>query len=237
MSEEPLHAKPSSPESSRRRRIRSFVRRPGRMTAAQQAALSELLPRFEIGAERSDLRLAFERQAPLVVEIGFGNGDTLAAMARAERDCNFVGIEVHAPGVGRLLRSIDEFELDNVRIAMDDAVDVLRQRAQPESIAELRIFFPDPWPKKRHHKRRLIQADFLALATSRLETGGQLHIATDWQPYADWIVEHVEAVPELLLLGSPWVDRPVWRPETRFEARGTARGHAIRDLLARKQAC
>lgn len=222
----------------RRRRIRSFVRRPGRMTPAQQAALCDLLPALAIAPDLEDLRLAFPNQAPLVVEIGFGNGDALAKMAQADPDTNFVGIEVHEPGVGHLLRRINELELNNVRVAMADAVEVLERQTQPVSLEGLRIYFPDPWPKKRHHKRRLIQREFLKLAASRIRVEGLLHAATDWQPYADWILEQIAEVPELQLTGSPYVDRPDWRPQTRFEARGKARGHEIRDILAvRRGSC
>ncbi|MDT8438332.1 MAG: tRNA (guanosine(46)-N7)-methyltransferase TrmB [Wenzhouxiangellaceae bacterium] len=224
----------SSSPSEIRRRVRSFVRRPGRLTPAQQTALTELLPHYQIAADCTDLRDAFDRRAPLIVEIGFGNGDTLAAMAAAEPDADFVGIEVHEPGVGRLLRRVHEQGLTNVRVAMRDAVEVLAEQTRPGSIRELRIYFPDPWPKKRHHKRRLVQRDFLQRAAERLEPGGLLHLATDWQPYADWMVEEIQAVAALELLGDPWVSRPTWRPQTRFEARGEQRGHVIRDLLARR---
>jgi len=217
-----------------RRRVRSFVRRPGRLTPAQQRALDELLPRYRIEAESTDLRQAFERAAPLVVEIGFGNGDALASMAARESDKNFVGIEVHEPGVGRLLRQLDALALTNTRVAMRDAVDVLREQTPPESVDEFRIYFPDPWPKKRHHKRRLIQSEFVALLAKRLAPGGLLHLATDWTPYAEWMLEAVEGCANLENLGDPWMDAPAWRPETHFQRRGQTRGHQIFDLLYRK---
>jgi len=225
----------SSPADDKRlRQVRSFVRRPGRLTPAQQRALDELLPRYRVDPALSDLREAFARTAPLVIEIGFGNGTALVAMAGAEPDRDFIGIEVHEPGVGRLLRAVDQAELGNVRVAMRDAVEVLRQQTVPASVNEFRIYFPDPWPKKRHHKRRLIQPEFAALLADRLTDDGLLHLATDWQPYAEWMVEVLAARPELECLGNPDVDRPKWRPETHFERRGTGRGHRISDLLYRR---
>ncbi|GAB4168639.1 MAG: tRNA (guanosine(46)-N7)-methyltransferase TrmB [Wenzhouxiangellaceae bacterium] len=217
------------------RRVRSFVRRPGRLTPAQARALETLLPRYQVADPIRDLREAFDRDAALVIEIGCGNGEALVAMATAEADANFVGIEVHEPGVGRLLRRLDELQLTNVRVAMRDAVEVLGTQTVPESIDEIRIYFPDPWPKKRHHKRRLIQPEFATLAASRLRPGGLLHLATDWAPYAEWMVEVLDAEPMLENTGTPFIDRPQWRPLTRFEARGQRRGHAIFDLLYRKR--
>ena len=225
---------PGSPPPDRLRRIRSFVRRPGRLTPAQLKALNELLPEFRVDPDCRDLREAFDRDAPLVVEIGFGNGQALAWMAANEPGTNFVGIEVHEPGVGRLLRSVADKRLDNVRVVMRDAVEVLREQTVPASIDEIRVYFPDPWPKKRHHKRRLIQPPFVALAASRLKPGGLIHLATDWQPYADWMLEVLGAEPALENLGSPTVERPDWRPETRFEQRGLGKGHRISDFLFRR---
>ena len=219
----------------RKRRVRSFVRRPGRMTPAQSRALAELLPRYAVDPALSDLRQAFDRDAPLIVEIGCGNGDAMIEMAGADAGANFVGIEVHEPGVGRLLRGIDDHALGNVRVAMRDAVEVLRDQTVPESLSALRIYFPDPWPKKRHHKRRLIQPGFVALAASRLAPDGLLHLATDWAPYAEWIVEVLAGEERLQNLGEPFVPAPAWRPQTHFERRGARRGHAIFDLLYRKR--
>jgi len=216
----------------RHRRIRSFIRRPGRLTPAQQRALDELLPRYQVGPEVEDLRQLFDRQGPLIIEIGCGNGQALAWMAEHESDAHFIGIEVHEPGVGRLLRSINDKTLDNVRVAMRDAVDVLNEQTTPGSIDQVRIYFPDPWPKKRHHKRRLIQPDFLRLVARALKPGGLLHLATDWMPYADWMLEALAEVPELQLPDPPFVERPDWRPQTHFETRGQRRGHRIVDLVA-----
>jgi tRNA (guanine-N7-)-methyltransferase len=220
-------------ESDNRRRVRSFVRRPGRLTPGQQRALDELLPRYRIDPDCTDLRTAFERRAPLVVEIGFGNGQALAWMAAHEADKNFVGIEVHEPGVGRLLRSIEDDGLDNVRVAMRDAVEVLREQCVPQSLDEVRIYFADPWPKKRHHKRRLIQAPFLELLATRMVQGGCLHLATDWAPYAEWMLEALAEVPAFRIEGDPFVERPGWRPKTHFEQRGQRKGHDIFDIVCR----
>lgn len=217
-----------------RRRVRSFVRRPGRMTPAQQRALAELLPIYEIPPQDEELGRAFERERPLVVEIGFGNGAALAWMAANEPDRNFVGIEVHEPGVGRLLRSLQAEGLENVRVAARDAVEVLRDQARPGSLEEVRIYFPDPWPKKRHHKRRIVQGPFLELLADRLRPGGRLHLATDWQPYAEWMLEQLEPSDRFENLGDPFVERPPWRPQTHFEQRGARKGHAIFDLLYRR---
>lgn len=225
--------KDAEPEN-RLRRIRSFVRRPGRLTPAQQRALDELLPVYQVPPDGDDLRRCFELEAPLVVEIGCGNGQALAWMAARETDKHFVGIEVHEPGIGRLLRSIEDNGLANVRVAMRDAVEVLRDQAVPASLDEIRIYFPDPWHKKRHHKRRLIQPPFLELISERLKPGGLLHLATDWSPYADWMLEALREVPEMINLGDPWVPRPAWRPQTHFELRGEKRGHEIVDLLLKR---
>lgn len=224
----------SDAENPHHRRIRSFVRRPGRLTPAQQRALDDLLPRYELAPELDDLAAAFDRPRPLVVEIGFGNGEALAWMAANEPDRNFIGIEVHEPGVGRLLRKLEAEGLENVRVAMRDAVEVLRTQARPGSIDELRIYFPDPWPKKRHHKRRLVQAEFMELIADRLRPGGLLHLATDWQPYAEWMLEQLQPLEGFRNLGDPFVPRPRWRPRTHFEERGARKGHAIFDLLYRR---
>lgn len=211
------------------------MRRPGRLTPAQQRALDELLPRYAVPESCADLRQAFDRSAPLVVEIGFGNGQALLDMASQRPDQNFVGIEVHEPGVGRLLLAIEAADLSNVRVAMRDAVAVLAS-AQPASIDELRIYFPDPWPKKRHHKRRLIQTDFLDRLARVLRPGGRLHIATDWAPYAEHISEVLRASPDFDSAPVLLNDRPDWRPQTHFERRGQRAGHQIFDFVAMRKA-
>lgn len=228
-------ASPARPDPDHRRRVRSFVRRPGRLTPAQQRALDELLPRYAIPAEPAALDEAFERPAGLVVEIGFGNGQSLAAMAEAEPRRNFVGIEVHEPGIGRLLRTLEERDIENVRIAARDAVEVVSGQTAEADVDEFRIYFPDPWPKKRHHKRRLIQPEFVALLADRLADGGLLHLATDWPPYAEWMLEVLNREASLENLGDPYVPRPEWRPQTHFERRGQQRGHPIVDLLYRRR--
>ncbi len=222
-------------DSTSLRRVRSFVRRPGRLTPAQHRALVDLLPCYAVPDNLPDLRQAFDRTAPLVVEIGFGNGQALAWMAGNEPDKNFIGIEVHEPGVGRLLRSLEDGAVNNVRVVMRDAVEVLTQQAVSGSLDEVRIYFPDPWPKKRHHKRRLIQPPFLELVESRLRPDGLLHLATDWAPYTEWMLEALAQVPALRLVGRPGIDRPDWRPQTHFEQRGQCRGHTIVDILCQKQ--
>ncbi len=213
------------------RQVRSFVRRPGRLTPAQQRALEQLLPRYQLDPQLADLRLAFARPAPLILEIGFGNGDALVSMASDEPACNFVGIEVHEPGVGRALRAIDAAGLGHVRVAMRDAVELLSRQVAPGSLEQVRIYFPDPWPKKRHHKRRIMQPEFVERLALSIRCGGLLHLATDWEPYAEWILGLLDACDAFSNLGQPYVDRPAWRPQTRFERRGQGRGHAIFDLL------
>lgn len=213
------------------RLIRSFVRRPGRLTPAQKRALEELLPCYQVPPDCADLRETFDGDAPLVVEIGFGNGQALAWMADNEPDRHFVGIEVHEPGVGRLLLSLASGERQNVRVAMRDAVEVMQHQTAPDSLDEVRIYFPDPWPKKRHHKRRLIQPPFISLLAGRLRPGGRLHMATDWAPYAERMLEALQACPAFENQGDPFVARPRWRPETHFERRGQRKGHTIYDIL------
>lgn len=219
----------------KRKPVRSFVRRSGRITPAQQRALERLLPRYQVPADCTDLRAVFNAQAPLVVEIGFGNGEALARMATREPTRNFIGIDVHEPGIGRLLMMLDENGIANVRVAIGDAVDVLGEQCVSASIDGFRIFFPDPWPKKRHHKRRLIQPGFVALLADRLTPGGFLHLATDWRPYADWMIQVLADEPAFENIGDPFVPRPGWRPRTRFERRGEIRGHEIYDLLYRRR--
>jgi len=225
-----------STDDAKRRPVRSFVQRGGRLTPAQRRALADLLPRYQVAGDCRDVRTAFDRPAELVVEVGFGNGQALLNMAESEAQRNFLGIEVHPPGVGRLLNGLDQRGLGNVRVAMGDAVEVIERQMPPSSVAEFRIYFPDPWPKKRHHKRRLIQGDFLHLLSTRLGDQGLLHLATDWLPYAEWMVEQIERVEPLNLLGDPWVARPPWRPITHFERRGRGKGHQVFDLLTERRA-
>jgi tRNA (guanine-N7-)-methyltransferase len=222
------------------REIRSFVLREGRMTPAQERAFTEHWARYGLepaGAPR-DFATVFGRAAPLVMEIGFGNGEALAWSSAQDPARDYLGVEVHGPGVGRLLNALAERDADNVRVYRHDAVEVLRHDIAPGALAEVRIWFPDPWPKKRHHKRRLIQPEFVALLASRVAEGGLLHLTTDWQPYAEHMVEVLKAAPgwqrELPPAGEAG-GRPPWRLETRFERRGLKLGHAVTDLLYRRQ--
>ena len=219
------------------RAIRSFVKRGGRITVAQQRALAELWPRYGAAAGSSplDLDALFGRRAPRTLEIGFGDGETLVALAAAHPERDYLGLEVHAPGVGHCLLRAAESGLGNVRVVQHDAVEVLEHSILPRALDEVLIYFPDPWPKKRHHKRRLVQPDFTALAASRLAPGGRLHAATDWQEYAEHMLAVLEATPGLANLSPGFSDRPEWRPETKFERRGRRLGHGVRDLLFVKE--
>lgn len=221
-----------------RRGIRSFVLRAGRITAAQRRALDELQPRYGIRFDGGslDLDAAFGRRAPRVLEIGFGNGDTLIELATASPGTDFLGAEVHPPGVGHCLLAIESAALANVRIVMHDAVEVLRDGIAPASLDEVLLYFPDPWPKKRHHKRRLIQPPFVALLASRLAPGGYFHCATDWQEYAEQMLAVLAAEPLLENSAAGFAPRPPWRPQTKFEQRGLRLGHGVWDVLFRRRA-
>ena len=215
------------------RPVRSYVLRAGRMGPGQQRALAELGPRYVLPFAPAPLDTAatFGRTAPLVVEVGFGMGDATAAVAAAAPGTDFIGIEVHEAGVGALLRRIGEQGLTNVRIVRHDAVEVLQQMIAPDSLAAVHLFFPDPWHKKRHHKRRLVQAPFAALVASRLAPGGRWHCATDWQPYAEQMLEVLGAEPLLANTAAGWAPRPAARPLTKFEQRGLSLGHGVWDLV------
>ena len=217
------------------RNIRSFVLRKGRLTVAQQHALDELWPHY--GIERSETVLDFEdhfeRSADVIVEIGFGNGDSTWQMAQHEADKNFVGIEVHEPGVGQLLMALEQNAIENVRVACEDAVPFFENRIATASLADVRIYFADPWPKKRHHKRRIIQTDFVNELARCLSKGGLLHLATDWQPYAEHVLQVMQSSTDFKNLSETgdYCERPDWRPRTKYEARGERLGHEVRDLL------
>ena len=219
------------------RSIRSFVLRQGRMSAAQQRYLDEMLPRIGIAYQNVpvDLDVAFGRNAPRIVEIGFGMGETTAKIAAAFPDKDFLGIEVHGPGVGGLCKQVAERQLENVRIVQHDAVEVLRDMVGEAVLAGVHIFFPDPWHKKRHHKRRIIQPDFVALLTSRLVPGGYLHCATDWEEYAHCMLEVLSAEPGLSNTADTFSERPAYRPLTKFENRGLRLGHGVWDLVFRRR--
>ena len=219
------------------RPIRSFVLRQGRLTKSQNQALKNEWPIF--GVERGDSLLnidsLFDNKSPVTLEIGFGNGVSLAEMAERAPDKNFIGIEVHRPGVGRLLHLIKEKALTNLRVMDDDAVEIIKHRIPEGSLDRVQLFFPDPWHKKRHNKRRIVQADFVTLVASRLKLGGVFHMATDWEPYAEYMVEVMEASDEFVSLAdSPFSSKPDERPTTKFETRGLRLGHGVWDLLYEK---
>jgi len=220
------------------RSIRSFVTRAGRITAAQERALVELWPKFGIEFQPSPLEAhaVFGREAPRSLEIGFGNGENLVTLAAAHPERDFLGIEVHRPGVGRLLLALRARELTNVRVVCHDAVEVLAQQIPLCWLEEILVLFPDPWPKKRHHKRRLIQRSFAEVLARRLVPGGRLRLATDWEPYALEMLETLRTVPELLneAAGGAFVPRPTEREPTRFERRGERLGHEVWDLAFRR---
>ncbi len=222
---------------SRRRPIRSFVLRAGRMGPGQARALADLGPRFVLPYEagRVDFAMHFGRAAPLVLEIGFGMGDATAAIAQARPDTDFLGVEVHPPGVGALLKRIGEIGLENIRIVQEDVVDVLDHMVAQGSLAGVHVFFPDPWHKARHHKRRLIQPGFVALLASRLAPGGYLHCATDWIPYAEQMLAVLAAEPTLRNTVEDYAPKPDYRPLTKFEARGIGLGHGVRDLVFQRR--
>jgi tRNA (guanine-N7-)-methyltransferase len=220
--------------ASHRREIRSFVLRQGRMSPAQQRACDELYPRHGLPAEPLDFTNVFGNARPVVLEVGFGMGETTAAIAAARPEMNFLGVEMHWPGVGALLRRIDAQGLANVRVLRHDAVDVVTRMIAPGSLAGVHVFFPDPWPKKRHHKRRLLQAPFVRALAKALAPGGYLHVATDWAPYAADILATLRAEPLLVNTAEGFAPRPDGRPKTKFEQRGLARGHEVFDLLFRR---
>jgi tRNA (guanine-N7-)-methyltransferase len=221
-----------------RPRIRSFVVRAGRMRTGQAPARASRAPRLALPfADRPiDFGSIFGRAAPLVVEIGFGMGAATAAIAATAPGVDFLGIEVHPPGVGALLQRIEEARLSNVRIVHHDAVEVLEAMIAAQSLAGIHVFFPDPWHKKRHHKRRLIQPPFVRLLASRLAPGATLHCATDWEPYGEQMLAVLSAEPALVnAAGEGFAPRPATRPLTKFEQRGLARGHGVRDLVFTKR--
>lgn len=228
----------AAPEPASQPRIRSYVLRQGRVSNAQRRAHDELLPRYGIGFRDAplDLDRTFGRHAPRILEIGCGMGETTAAIAAAHPECDYVGIEVHTPGVGSLLKEIEARNLGNLRVIQHDAVEVLQRMIPETSLDGIHIFFPDPWPKKRHHKRRLIQPPFVALAVSRLKPGGYIHAATDWQEYAAQILEVLSAEPLLANTAAGYAERPPYRPQTKFETRGLKLGHGVWDILFRRKA-
>lgn len=228
---------PLAEDDPRHRRIRSFVMRGGRTTEGQARALATLGPRYLLPfrKERLDLATAFGRSAPTVLEIGFGMGDATAQIAATRPDTNFLACEVHEPGVGSLLKQIGERQLENIRIVAHDAVEVLEQMITPGSLAGVHLFFPDPWHKSRHHKRRLVQPPFIAQLVEYLAPGGYFHAATDWAPYAEQMLEVLQAEPRLVNTATDYAPRPDYRPETKFERRGLRLGHGVWDLVFRRR--
>ncbi|MDN5842221.1 MAG: tRNA (guanosine(46)-N7)-methyltransferase TrmB [Alcaligenaceae bacterium] len=216
--------------------IRSFVHRRAHITPSQQEAIERLLPLWSIVYQTAplDAAAAFGREAPLILEIGFGMGETTQQIAQARPDDNFLGVEVFNAGVGALLKRIDENSLSNIRIVQHDAVEVVRDMITPASLAGVHIYFPDPWPKKRHHKRRLVQPPFIELLASRLAPGGYLHCATDWEPYAIQMLEVLQAQSLLRNTCEAYAPRPDYRPLTKFEGRGLRLGHSVHDLIFKR---
>jgi tRNA (guanine-N7-)-methyltransferase len=228
----------SADAEKNRRAIRSYVVRTGRATESQQRALVELWPRYGIDFESGaasplDLAHIFGREAPRVLEIGFGNGDNLIELAAANPQSDFLGAEVHPPGVGHALRLAQQRDLHNLRIVRHDAVELLRHGISPDALSGAVVLFPDPWHKKRHHKRRLLQRPFFDLLATCMRPGAMLAIATDWVPYAEEVLATLNAHPAFknATPGGGWADRPAWRVRTRFERRGERLGHAVHDLL------
>lgn len=216
--------------------IRSFVIRAGRMTDGQRSAFDEFWPTYGLSLFNGplDAAVAFGNANPIALEIGFGMGDSLLAMAQAEPEINFIGIEVHPPGVGRLINNAGKEGIRNLKVYMADAKDVLEDCIADASLARFQLYFPDPWHKKKHNKRRIVQAEFVARAARKLQPGGLLHMATDWQNYAEHMLEVLRAEPKLSNTAEDYAERPVFRPHTKFEARGERLGHGVWDLLFRK---
>ncbi len=223
-------------EGLKHRAIRSFVLRAGRVTAKQTRGLNEGMARHGVSYAASwiDLAHTFGRTAPTVLEIGFGMGASTAEIAAAQPENNFIAVEVHPPGVGNLCNLLDEQALTNVRVIAHDAVAVLMHVIAAGSLAGVHIYFPDPWHKARHHKRRLVNPPLVALIASRLAVGGYVHLATDWVPYAEQMLEVLSAEPLLANTAEGYAERPAWRPETKFERRGIKLGHEVRDVLFRR---
>jgi tRNA (guanine-N7-)-methyltransferase len=221
------------------RRIRSFQPRRSRVTTGQADALRRLWPAWGLdidGQQVLDLAALFGNDHPTTLEIGFGMGEATAAMAAADPDTNILAVDVHTPGQGNLLNLAEAQGLTNIRVGNGDAIILLREMLPPDSLAGLRVYFPDPWPKKRHHKRRLIQPEFLSLAATRLRPGALVHCATDWEPYAEQMLEVLTAHPGFVNdhPGGGFAPRPAFRPRTRFEGQGLEKGHVVHDLLFRR---
>ena len=220
-------------EGEHKRSIRSFVLRQGHMTAAQQRAIDSLWPQFgaDYQPEAAELNTLFGREAPKVLEIGFGMGTATAEIAKRLPEKDFLAIDVHGPGVGNLLKLVEEMQLTNIRVMRHDAVEVVENMLADESLDGIHIFFPDPWHKKRHHKRRLIQPPFVAKLLPKLKIGGYIHLATDWEEYAVQMLEVLSGFDNLQNTAADYAPTPDYRPETKFEARGKRLGHGVWDLV------
>jgi len=226
-----------APEKTSSRRIRSFIRRQGRITQGQQLALDNHWDRYCLDPHAEyDFSQVFGRTAPLIVEIGFGAGDSLAKMAAANPDKDYIGIEVHRPGVGHLMLLLDQQGLTNVRIYCHDAIEIIERKIADNSLAGVHLFFPDPWPKKKHHKRRIVRPSFVELLTKKLLPGGYFHAATDWQNYAENMLEVLSAGTGISNTSNTgdYCERPEYRPLTKFEQRGIRLGHGVWDLIFKK---
>jgi tRNA (guanine-N7-)-methyltransferase len=226
-----------STEVSFPRKIQSFIRRQGRLTVGQQHALDNHWEAYGLDPNVDyDFAQVFGRHAPLCIEIGFGNGESLAQMAAADPETDYIGIEVHRPGVGHLLMLLAERNLTNVRIYCHDAVEILEKRIPDDSLSGVHLFFPDPWPKKKHHKRRIVQPGFIALLSKKLKGGGYFHAASDWQPYAEHMLEVLSGQEMLTNVSETggFCERPNYRPLTKFEQRGIRLGHGVWDLIFSK---
>ena len=225
-------------EHPERKPLRSFVLRQGRLTSGQKIALESQWPiaGIEFTESEIDLSQTFGRQAPITLEIGFGNGDSLAQMAKEAPERDFFGIEVHRPGVGHLLHLIGEYELSNVRVMHHDAVEIINKMIPDDSLDRIQVYFPDPWHKTRHNKRRIIQPEFVALLATKLQHGGVLHLATDWEHYAKQMLQVMTDAPDYANQAPDggYAERPDYRPLTKFENRGIKLGHGVWDLLFEK---
>lgn len=219
-------------------RIRSFIRRQGRITAGQQLALDSLYPKYCLDPQANyEFSQVFGRNAPVCVEIGFGNGESLARMAHANPDTDYIGIEVHRPGVGHLMMLLDQQGLTNVRIYCHDAIDIIEHKMPDNSLSGVHLFFPDPWPKKKHHKRRIVRPDFVELLARKLQSGGYFHAATDWQNYAEVMLAVLTENNTMSNTSTTdnYCQRPEYRPLTKFEQRGIRLGHGVWDLIFRRK--
>lgn len=226
-----------APEQNFPQRIRSFIRRQGRITPGQQLALDNYWTIYGLDPQTDyDFAEVFGRDAPLCVEIGFGNGESLAKMAAANPEINYIGIEVHRPGVGHLMLQLAQQGINNVRIYCHDAIEIMENKIADHSLAGVHLFFPDPWPKKKHHKRRIVRPSFVNLLVKKLKSGGYFHAATDWQNYAEHMLEVLTAESRLINAGNgaDYCERPDYRPLTKFEQRGLRLGHGVWDLIFRR---